>query len=113
RNGARTSPPCQNAQKTGEPPALQLCAFLVVLVVALAGCVRQPLANNLLITGKSIGRQAAPYQDVGSLPMNMIATPDGRFAIATDMGFRQSLCTIRLADGKRVGQLDFPNRTST
>lgn len=46
-------------------------------------------------------------QNVGSLPMNLVATRDGRYAIASDMGFRQALWTIRTRDGRGVSHLDF------
>ena len=38
--------------------------------------------SNPLVTGKSITRPPlGTQQNVGSLPMNMILTPDGKFAI--------------------------------
>ncbi len=45
--------------------------------------------------------------DVGSLPVNLIATPDGRFAVSTDEGFRESIWSIGTADGKGIGHVDF------
>ena len=65
---------------------------------------------NPLVTGKSITVPASGVrQSVGSLPMNMILTPDGKYAITTDMGFRQSLWCINTTTGKGVSHLDFPN----
>ena len=56
------------------------------------------------MTGKKItlpplGTQA----NVGSLPMNEILTPDGKYAITTDMGFRQSLHAISTTTGQDAG----------
>ncbi len=60
-------------------------------------------------TGRSIAttRPGAAITDVGSLPMNLIASPDGNYAISTDMGFRQSLCSIRIADGQLASRIPF------
>jgi len=65
---------------------------------------------NPLVTGKSITVPNAAYrQAVGSLPMNMILAPGGRFALVSDMGFRQSLWSVDTVTGRGVAHLDFPN----
>ena len=54
-----------------------------------------------LVTGKKITLPAPGTQaNVGSMPMNVILTPDGKYAITTDMGFRESLHVISTATGK-------------
>ncbi len=66
--------------------------------------------SKVLVTGKTITVPSdTPRQGVGSLPMHMIASPDGQYAVTTDMGFRQSLWSIRLADGVGVSHVEFPN----
>ncbi len=68
-------------------------------------------AQASLITGKKITVPAlGAQQNVGSLPMNMILTPNGRYAISTDMGFRQSLYSIDTRTGQAVSHLDFPRQ---
>src|SRR4051812_16733603 len=79
---------------------------LIVLTV-LAGCMHRPAPTDPLVTGKLIATPVLPYQNVGSLPINMIATPDGRFVISTDGGNRQSLWCIRSSDGKGVSHIDY------
>jgi len=60
--------------------------------------------QNPLVTGKSITLPPLGTQtSVGSLPMNMILTPDGKFAISSDMGFRQSLHVLSTTTGKDAG----------
>ena len=60
-------------------------------------------AQNPLVTGKSITLPPLGTQtSVGSLPMNMILTPDSKFAVTTDMGFRQSLHALSVTTGKDV-----------
>ncbi len=69
---------------------------------------------NPLVTGKSITLPNAAYrQQVGSLPMNMILAPGGRYALVTDMGFRQSLWAVDTVTGRGVSHLDFPNGGTT
>src|SRR5262249_29207828 len=65
-------------------------------------------AQNPLVTGKKITLPPlGVQQNVGSLPMNMILTPDGRFAITSAMSFRQSLWPIDTRSGAGVSQLCF------
>ncbi len=65
-------------------------------------------AQAALVTGKKITVPAlGTQQNVGSLPMNMILTPNGRYAISSDMGFRQSLYCIDTRTGQAVSHLDF------
>jgi YVTN family beta-propeller protein len=67
------------------------------------------MAQNPLVTGKSITLPPlGAQQNVGSLPMNLILSPDGSFAISSDMGFRQSLWSIDTSTGQGVSHLDFP-----
>ena len=59
------------------------------------------MAQNPLVTGKSITLPPlGTTANVGSLPMNMILTPNGKFAITTDMGFRESLHSLSTVTGK-------------
>src|SRR5690242_20246816 len=88
------------AARTG---AFLLCAALTLTSIASHA---QP---NPLITGKRIVLPSTGVQqEVGSLPMNLVLTPDERFAVCSDMGFRQSLWTIDTRTGKGVSHLDFP-----
>lgn len=67
-------------------------------------------ASNQLPTGKNLTQPPlGAQQDVGSLPMNMVASPDGKFALVSDMGTRQALWSIRTSDGAGVSHMDFSN----
>ncbi|HLJ57489.1 MAG TPA: alkaline phosphatase family protein [Chthonomonadaceae bacterium] len=59
-----------------------------------------------LVTGKRIA-PAGDQQNVGSLPMNLILTPDQRYAICSDMGYRQALTCLDARTGKTVSRIDF------
>ncbi len=83
-----------------------VAAVLGGAAVALLGSplVAQTPMTNPLVTGKRITQPPLGVQtSVGSLPMNMILTPDGRYAISTDMGFRQGLVCVSTVTG-RLGQ---------
>ena len=41
--------------------------------------------------------------------MNMIASPDGEFALVSDIGTHQALWSIRTSEGTGVSHMDFPN----
>jgi YVTN family beta-propeller protein len=64
-----------------------------------------------LSTGKELQEGRIVHsQDVGSYPVNMIVSPDGEFAITTDIGYRQAIWAIRLSDGTGQGHIAFPNK---
>src|SRR5262249_39111777 len=63
-----------------------------------------------LVTGKSIPPRQTARQNVGSMPMNIVFSPDGRYLISSDMGNRQSLWSINASNGAGVSHLDFSNK---
>jgi len=64
--------------------------------------------GDRLVTGRSIDPAAArSAQDVGSLPVNMVLAPGGRFAVTTDAGYRQALWSLSTDDGKGVSHLSY------
>jgi len=88
------------------------CALLGGAAVALLGSplLAQSPTTNPLVTGKRITQPPlGPQTPVGSLPMNMILTPDGRFAITSDMGFHQLLTVLDTRTGRQVSSLEFGN----
>src|SRR2546421_4815471 len=95
-------------------PAIRGLSYLV-LSIALSGCQEKAInpPRDLLITGKAISPSTQPTQDVGSMPMNIALSPDGRFIVTTGMGYYESLWAIRTSDGKGVSHVDYPNRPST
>jgi len=71
-----------------------------------------PLNSTQLVTGKRLsplGRQT----DVGSFPANAVLSPDGRFAIISDAGARESLSVLRASDGSLVSRLDWNGPSPT
>src|SRR5208283_3712355 len=85
--------------------SLMLAAMLLTSSSSLAQTVSQ-----LLVTGKSIIlTPLGVQQNVGSLPMNIILSADGKYAIVSDMGFDQSLTVIDAKTGSFVSNIDYPN----
>ena len=90
---------------------IQLTAWGLSLV-ALAAMPRAARAQDDATPRLSTGRIIVPSKGtetaVGSLPMNVAVTPDGQFAVVSDMGFRESLTVIRLSDGTQTFKMGFP-----
>jgi YVTN family beta-propeller protein len=61
-----------------------------------------------LPTGRAIDPRPASVQDVGSIPFNMILSPDGKYAVTTDQGFHQALWAIGTSDGMGASHLEYP-----
>jgi len=86
------------------PPAL-FCLALIFLAMCAHTPPPQPLS-----TGRFITPATQSSWDVGNLPMNLVLTPDGRYALAVDMGYREALWSIRVSDGQGVSHIDFNYR---
>ena len=70
------------------------------------------LASSTLLAQSQlpIGRKISPAgtnKQVGSLPMNIILSPDGKYAITSDMGFNQYLTSVNTSSGATVSQIAF------
>ena len=88
----------KTARKRGRSALLGGLAAASLLGAAAHAQTANPLPTGKKITLPPLG----PQTNVGSLPMNVILTPDGKYAITTDMGFRQSLHAISTTTGKDV-----------
>ncbi|HUO10534.1 MAG TPA: alkaline phosphatase family protein [Phycisphaerae bacterium] len=87
-----------------------IASFLAAAVL-IAGCDSPSHTGKAyLTTGKGI--TATGVQNVASMPMNMIASPNGRFAISSDMGQREALWVIDTRTGLGLSHLDYSNRSS-
>jgi len=58
------------------------------------------LGTTQLVTGKQITPAGTAAANVGSLPMNMVLTPDGKYALVSDMGFREYLTCLNTSTGQ-------------
>jgi YVTN family beta-propeller protein len=80
-----------------------LIAFIILPILAAGAGAQETLVNGKKITVPPLGAQFG----VGSLPMNMIASPDGRYAIVSDMGYRESLWSLSTSDGSGISHVDY------
>ncbi len=86
-----------------------VCLMAVMLLSAMPG-VSQNATAGLLVTGKYITLPPLGTQlTVGSLPMNTILSPDGQYALVSDMGFDQWLTAINAGTGAFVSNVAYPN----
>ena len=69
-----------------------------------------PAASTPLPTGKMISPLGS-HIGVGSFPANALLSPDGKFLIVTDTGFRQFLSAVRLSDGNVASRIAFNGTT--
>jgi len=92
-----------------------MAALLGAAAVTLLGSsvAAQTPTTNPLVTGKRITQPPLGVQTpVGSLPMNMVVTPDGKYAISTDMGFRQGLVCVSTVTGRLAQPVTAPAPTN-
>jgi YVTN family beta-propeller protein len=86
-----------------------LCVFIAAVAagaVTARGRRQSVLPAPLLPTGRAIAPQGA-QTEVGSFPVNMALSPDGKWIAVTTTGFRQYLSLLSAADGRLVSQLPF------
>jgi YVTN family beta-propeller protein len=72
---------------------------------------RGKLVDLPLPTGKLIS-PIGDHVDVGSYPVNMVLSPDGKYVVVTNSGFRQQLSVVSVATGKVVDTVDFGGRAA-
>lgn len=76
------------------------------------GTLTQPLAGspkygiNSTVAGQALtGTLLTP--NIGSMAANLVSSPDGKYAVATDLGFREYLSSIDTATGALVSQVGY------
>ena len=85
--------------------ALAATLAIASLNTAFPQCDNQPTTMPLP-TGKYITPQGS-HVGVGSFPVNMAMTPDGRYIVVTNTGVREYLTVVRTSDGTTVSQVAF------
>ena len=87
--------------------ALALAALSIGALAVAVGHLNGRLPERTLPTGKVIEPPSGASLNVGSFPVNMTVSPDGRFAIVTNSGFREQVSVIDMAAQKVVSKVDF------
>ena len=65
-------------------------------------------ASNILVNGRRITPAGTTSGSVGIMPLNIVISPDGKYAITTSSCLDVRLCTLRLSDGAVISSLVFP-----
>ena len=102
--------------------ALRSALFTATFVVGIAGAAlllaphyrawaRQAVQDTPLVTGKAITPLGTQTQ-VGSLPMTVILSPDGKTVLVSSIGERAFISALSAADGHLVSQIGFGQEIS-
>lgn len=89
---------------------LQLRSRLVCKTAVAALSLMFASSASLAQSQLPIGRYISPVGtnvEVGNLPMNIILSPDGKFAVTSDMGFNQYLTSVDTSTGAILSQVPF------
>lgn len=100
---------------------LWLCYQATITIIALValsatfsvGCGPQSgrptsSASHILVNGRQITPAGTTSAPVGDMPLNIVLSPDGRYAITTSSCLNALLSTVRVSDGAVVSSLAFP-----
>jgi YVTN family beta-propeller protein len=98
----------------------KVCCLSLIPMALIAGCGStgsspraDPAAPSSTLPPLPTGRTIDPARaessaEVGLMPVNMVLSPDGKYAITTGAGYGvDKLCSVRVGDGKLVSFLDF------
>ncbi len=91
-------------------PAHTAIMLSLVCITLTAPSIAQ--VENRLPNGKYVTPAGEPT-NVGSFPANMIATPDHKYVIVTNTGYRQYLSVLQSATGKLVSRIEITGKGDT
>jgi len=94
------------------PFLLPLLSGALLLSFGVSQVRAAPSNSTQLVTGKCLS-PLGTQTDVGSFPANAVLSPDGRFAIVSDAGARESVSVLRAGDGSLVSRLDWNGPSPT
>jgi YVTN family beta-propeller protein len=82
---------------------------LCVLSFVASGCRSSSgSASDLLVNGRQITPAGATSGPIGNMPLNVVLSPDGKYAITTSSCLDARLSAMRVSDGAVVSSLSFP-----
>jgi YVTN family beta-propeller protein len=91
-----------------------LCLSVITLLPGIGACnaggpaAQQRKALPPLSTGRqidpSLRESSAP---IGHMPVNVLLSPDGKYAVTTGCGSREQLCAIDVANGRETGKVEY------
>ena len=88
---------------------ITIITLVALCAVFFVGCASHaPSASNILVNGRRITPAGTTSGPVGIMPLNIVLSPDGRYAITTSSCISALLSTVRVSDGAVVSSLAFP-----
>jgi YVTN family beta-propeller protein len=87
---------------------ITLMALCAVFFVGCSSSSNAPSASNILVNGRRITPAGTTSGQVGIMPLNIVISPDGKYAITTSSCISALLSTVRVSDGAVVSSLAFP-----
>lgn len=84
--------------------------IFILVGILLAGCgsSSEPSNASLLVNGRVITPAGVTSGSIGNMPLNIVLSPDGRYAVTTSSCLNAFLSTVRVSDGSVVSSLSFP-----
>lgn len=64
-------------------------------------------AASILVNGRAITPAGTTTAAVGSMPLNIVLSPDGKYAVTTSSGMDSYLCSLRVSDGSVVDSISY------
>ncbi|MFH0802710.1 MAG: alkaline phosphatase family protein [bacterium] len=64
-------------------------------------------ASNVLPNGRVITPSGTTSGPVGGMPLNIVLSPDGKYAITTSSSINSNLCSVRVSDGAIVSTISY------
>ena len=90
---------------------ITIIGLVALCAVFFVGCRshENPSASNLLVNGRQITPAGTTSDPVGIMPLNIVLSPDGEYAITTSSCISALLSTVRVSDGAVISSLAFPS----
>ena len=89
--------------------AIPMLMGVVLLFLLVYGCgSSSKTAAKVLVNGRQITPAGATSGSIGNMPLNIVLSPDGKYAVTTSSCLDARLSTVRVSDGAVVGSLSFP-----
>ncbi len=89
-------------------------AMVGLCIVFFVGCSDSPSSvqptssPNVLVNGRAITPAGTTSGPVGTMPLNIVLSPDGKYAVTTSSGMDAFLCSLKVSDGTVVDLVSYP-----
>lgn len=92
-------------------PIAAIITVIISCVLFFLGCSSEspaPSTRSTLVNGRQITPTGTTSGSVGNMPLNIVLSPDGKYAVTTSSCLNALLSTVRVSDGAIVSSLSFP-----